>query len=165
MRLLTLIRQCVAAGAAIGCISSTLHAAVLTTEVFTANGQPLGRVIFEDTKYGLLIKPQLFDLPPGLHGLHLHQYPDCRESGTRAGSHWDPLKTNTHEGPYGQGHRGDLPVLIVNSAGQADIPVLAPRLKTQDLKGHALIIHAGGDNYHDTPPMGGGAARMGCAEM
>lgn len=160
-----LIRQCALAGVVTWSISATVYAAVLTTDVFTGNGQPLGRVVFEDTKYGLLIKPQLFGLSPGLHGFHIHQYPDCRQNGTRAGGHLDSFKANTHQGPYGEGHVGDLPVLIVNSAGIADIPVLAPRLTIQDLKGHALMIHAGGDNYHDVPPMGGGAARIGCAEI
>lgn len=31
------------------------------------------------------------------------------------------------------------------------------------LEGHALIIHAGGDNYSDAPaPLGGGGARLAC---
>ena len=27
---------------------------------------------------------------------------------------------------------------------------------------HALIVHAGGDTYSDTPPLGGGGARVAC---
>ena len=31
------------------------------------------------------------------------------------------------------------------------------------LKGHALMIHADGDNYSDTPkPLGGGGGRIAC---
>ena len=42
-------------------------------------------------------------------------------------------------------------------------PVLAPRLKMADLKGRALMIHAGGDNYADQPaPLGGGGVRWAC---
>jgi Cu-Zn family superoxide dismutase len=46
----------------------------------------------------------------------------------------------------------------------ATSPVLAPRLKKlEDVKGRALMIHAGGDNYSDTPAkLGGGGARMAC---
>jgi len=42
--------------------------------------------------------------------------------------------------------------------------VLAPRLKRlEELKGHALMVHAGGDNYADQPkPLGGGGARVAC---
>jgi Cu-Zn family superoxide dismutase len=39
----------------------------------------------------------------------------------------------------------------------------APRLSTDDLKGRAIVIHSGGDNYSDTPrPLGGGGARVAC---
>ena len=32
-----------------------------------------------------------------------------------------------------------------------------------DLYGRALVIHAGGDNYSDSPePLGGGGARLAC---
>jgi len=41
--------------------------------------------------------------------------------------------------------------------------VLAPRLKMTDVKGHALMVHAGGDNYSDNPEkLGGGGARIAC---
>ena len=59
---------------------------------------------------------------------------------------------------------GDLPALAVTADGKANSPVLAPRLKSlDDVKGHALMVHAGGDNYADEPePLGGGGARMAC---
>ena len=42
-------------------------------------------------------------------------------------------------------------------------PVLGPRLKLADLKGRALMVHAGGDNHADHPaPLGGGGARVAC---
>ena len=37
-----------------------------------------------------------------------------------------------------------------------------PRLKASDLRGRALVVHAGGDTYADTPPLGGGGARIAC---
>ena len=58
---------------------------------------------------------------------------------------------------------GDLPVLNVNSSGHADNTVLAPRLTLNDVKGLAIMIHAGGDNYSDHPkPLGGGGERIAC---
>ncbi|ECC8833808.1 superoxide dismutase [Cu-Zn] SodC2, partial [Salmonella enterica subsp. salamae] len=68
-------------------------------------------------------------------------------------------------GPYNpEGHLGDLPALYVNHEGNADYPVLAPRLKSiSQVKGHAIMIHAGGDNHEDHPnPLGGGGARIAC---
>jgi Cu-Zn family superoxide dismutase len=41
--------------------------------------------------------------------------------------------------------------------------VIARRLKLADVKGRAIMIHAGGDNYSDQPaPLGGGGARIAC---
>lgn len=67
-------------------------------------------------------------------------------------------------GPYADGHLGDLPALYVNMDGTSNNPVLAPRLKTlAQIKGHALMIHAGGDNHSDMPkPLGGGGERVAC---
>lgn len=121
-----------------------------------------GEVLFEDTPYGLLIIPHLSKLPSGAHGLHFHQHPDCDNMGDSAGGHYDPKQTNSHQGPYGEGHLGDLPVLFVTADGVAQTPILAPRLKVSNLQGLALMVHANGDNYTDTPPLGGGGARLAC---
>jgi Cu-Zn family superoxide dismutase len=80
-----------------------------------------------------------------------------------AGGHYDPAKTGKHLGPYGEGHLGDLPPLVVDAQGKSTLPVLAPRLKIVDVKGRSLMVHAGGDNFSDQPePLGGGGARIGC---
>jgi Cu-Zn family superoxide dismutase len=51
----------------------------------------------------------------------------------------------------------------VASDGKATLPVLAPRLKVADIRGRSLMIHAGGDNYSDSPaPLGGGGDRVAC---
>jgi Cu-Zn family superoxide dismutase len=118
-----------------------------------------------------LLVPQLTGLTPGLHGFHVHQNPDCAAgmkdnkpmAGLAAGGHYDPAGTGKHEGPSGKGHLGDLPALSVAADGKATQSVLAPRLKTADLKGRSLMIHAGGDNYADVPAaLGGGGARAAC---
>lgn len=80
-----------------------------------------------------------------------------------AGGHFDPKASEKHEGPYQHGHLGDLPILVVNDKGVADLPTLAPNLTMKELKGHAIMIHANGDNYSDTPEkLGGGGARIAC---
>lgn len=81
-----------------------------------------------------------------------------------AGGHYDPHKTGKHAGPDGDGHLGDLPVLVVNNEGKAVTPVTASRLKSLDeIKDKALMIHVGGDNMSDQPkPLGGGGARFAC---
>jgi Cu-Zn family superoxide dismutase len=133
--------------------------------------KPVGTITASDTGYGLLLKPALNGLPPGLHGFHVHDKPSCApaekdgkmEPAQAAGGHLDPASTGRHEGPYGNGHLGDLPAIYIGPDGKGDNPVLAPRLKANDLRGHSIMIHAGGDNHADHPaPLGGGGARMAC---
>ncbi|HDL6774070.1 TPA: superoxide dismutase family protein [Yersinia enterocolitica] len=137
------------------------------------NGKALGTVTVSETPYGLLFTPNLTGLVAGIHGFHLHENPSCTPGpkdgkavpALTAGGHFDPQKTAAHLGPYNdKGHLGDLPGLVVNADGTATYQVLAPRLKSlSELKQHALMIHAGGDNYADhLMPLGGGGARMAC---
>lgn len=135
-------------------------------------GARLGTVTFTETAGGLLITPQLSGLPPGRHGLHIHEKGDCGPginqgkpaAGFAAGGHYDPANTKKHLGPFSTtGHRGDLPVLVVDSRGDATQPVTAPHLTVAEIRGRSVMIHAGGDNYSDTPaPLGGGGARIAC---
>ncbi len=134
-------------------------------------GQGIGTITITEGPQGLVFTPDLKGLAPGEHGFHMHQYADCAAAvkdgkptaGLAAGGHYDPAGTGKHEGPQGKGHLGDLPALTVGADGTAMTPVVAPRLKMADLKGHALMIHAGGDNYADQPaPLGGGGARVAC---
>ncbi|OGT54702.1 MAG: hypothetical protein A3F17_01600 [Gammaproteobacteria bacterium RIFCSPHIGHO2_12_FULL_41_15] len=123
----------------------------------------IGNIIAEETIYGVLFIPHLFPLTPGLHGLHLHLNPSCAKAGQAAGGHYDPQQTNRHEGPYREGHLGDLPALYVDAKGHATLPTLAPRLSLEMLKNHSVMIHTGGDNYSDQPTLlGGGGARVAC---
>lgn len=150
-----------------GVLSSNTYAARLTVPVYlTAEGgvQQIGTVTIESKWGGLLFSPQLEGLPsgPGIHGFHIHEHASCADHGKDAGGHLDPKHTGKHEGPYGKGHLGDLPVLIVDSEGKATVSVLAPRLHMADIVGHTLMIHEGGDNYSDKPENGGGGARIAC---
>lgn len=128
------------------------------------HGESIGTVIAESAKCGTLLKPDLHSLPTGVHGFHVHVKPDCDDNGMAAGGHFDPAKTDVHQGPYPhKSHLGDLPILVVDKDGKATLPVLAPRFTLDQLKGHALMIHAGGDNYADQPEkLGGGGARIAC---
>ncbi|MCA0177278.1 MAG: superoxide dismutase family protein [Proteobacteria bacterium] len=136
------------------------------------SGKAIGRVTISETPYGLVFTPSLEGLPPGVHGFHVHDKPSCAAAdkdgkpvaALAAGGHFDPAATGRHGAPWGDGHLGDLPGLVVGADGRASYAVLAPRLKRLDeVKGHALMVHVGGDNHADHPaPLGGGGARMAC---
>lgn len=135
-------------------------------------GATIGSVTFVDTPQGLAIEPSLAKLPPGPHGFHVHENPDCGPKerdgkmvpGLAAGDHLDPAHAKAHRGPQNKdSHLGDLPVLIVAQDGTSKAKLMAPRLKVADLKARSLMIHAGGDNYADMPkPLGGGGDRIAC---
>lgn len=143
---------------------SALQAATVSSVIYSTDNahKKLGTVTFEDTAKGLQITPMLTGLPAGVHGFHIHQHGNCGDAGMAAGSHFDPANTNSHLGPQGQGHKGDLPALTVSAEGTTSGTLLAPHLSTADLKGLAVMVHAGGDNYSNEPPLGGGGARIAC---
>ena len=137
----------------------------------TGAGASLGKVTVRETQYGVVFTPALTGLQPGVHGFHVHENPSCdpKDQGGKmvaalaAGGHYDPAGTKKHGTPWGDGHLGDLPALFVDASGNANNPVLAPRMKMSDVKGRALMVHAGGDNHADHPaPLGGGGARVAC---
>ncbi len=137
-------------------------------------GDNIGKIIITESPEGLVFTPKLKGLAAGLHGFHVHQNPDCGAkmsdgkmvAGEAAGGHFDPENAEHHGTPWGDGHKGDLPALYVDREGKASHPVLAPKLTLSDLKGHSLMIHAGGDNYSDKPEeLGGGGDRVACGVM
>lgn len=161
-----------------GIVLSSLSCATLADITVPMNavdekgiGAKVGDIVISESKYGLVFTPTLSGLTPGVHGFHVHQNPDCGPkekdgkavAGLAAGGHYDPEQTGLHGTPWGNGHLGDLPPLYVDADGKASQPVLAPRLKLSDVSGHAIMVHAGGDNHSDHPaPLGGGGARVAC---
>jgi len=158
-----------------GLLAATAHAAETTVTLSIAEargpGAAVGSVRIVETPYGLAFYPRLTGLPPGLHGFHVHENASCGPGdqggnsvpALAAGGHLDPRGTKKHGEPWGDGHLGDLPPLVVAADGTASSPVLGPRLKLADVQNRALMVHAGGDNHADHPaPLGGGGARIAC---
>jgi Cu-Zn family superoxide dismutase len=151
-------------------LTVTMHKA---TQDGTA--EALGTITITNGDGGVAFKLALHGLPPGSHGFHVHENANCGPTlmnGVRipagaAGGHLDPDETGKHEGPNGQGHLGDLPVLDVEGNGTAMQTLVAPRIKSTDvLKGHSLIIQMGGDNFSDSPSLdGGGGGRLACGNV
>ena len=133
--------------------------------------EAVGTVTISESAYGVVFTPALSGLPTGSHGFHVHENPSCgpkekegkMTAALAAGGHYDPTGSKHHGLPWGDGHLGDLPPLVVDAAGAAAAPVLAPRLKLADVHGRSLMVHMGGDNHSDHPaPLGGGGPRMVC---
>jgi Cu-Zn family superoxide dismutase len=136
-------------------------------------GASIGTVRITSTDQGARFDGQLTGLSSGEHGFHIHENGDCAPgpndqgqtvAGGAAGGHWDPENTDRHRGPEGDGHLGDLPAVVVDSGGTANIAAMAPRLNDlAAIQGKALMLHGEGDNYSDEPkPDGGGGPRVAC---
>jgi Cu-Zn family superoxide dismutase len=135
-------------------------------------GDSVGEIDITEGVDGAMFHLNLHGLQPGKHGFHVHAMPSCAATekdgkpvpAGGAGGHLDPDKTGMHMGPMAAGHLGDLPYITVAADGTAKATLTAPRIKSlDDLKGHSLMIHDGGDNYADQPlPLGGGGARFAC---
>jgi len=145
----------------------------VTMNLVTADGvgKSVGTITIKEAKDGVTIEPNLKDLPPGEHGFHVHEKPSCdpadkdgkKTAAQAAGGHFDPDSTKAHKGPAGGGHKGDMPKIVVSEKGDAKDKLEVKGVTLADFQGHALMIHAGGDNYSDTPkPLGGGGERIAC---
>ena len=122
-----------AGGASAQELGVTIHA--ITTEGI---GEPIGSLTTASTPSGATFTGQVQGLPADTGKV---------VAGGAAGKHWDPQDTAAHRGPEGDGHMGDVPLIVANSAGTADIAATAPRIaEVEQLHGKALMIHAGGDN-------------------
>lgn len=133
-------------------------------------GEQIGTVTFVDVPDGMDILVDLTGLTAGEHGMHIHQNPSCAPAAQdgknmaalSAGGHWDPDQTKAHRGPGNAGHKGDLPFVTADAQGAARQTLSVKGLTTKNIHNRSLMIHAGGDNYSDNPPLGGGGGRFAC---
>jgi Cu-Zn family superoxide dismutase len=165
---------CLAVGLAAPCLAQSTAIVKRSVPIYAVDGRGigarLGTIELRDVTDGLRLKIELENLPPGQHGFHVHSIADCSPAqiGGRvvpagaAGPPYDPFHTGHHAGPHGNGYLGDLPFIAVPENGKAKYTMVAPRLKVDDMRNRALLITAGGDNYSDTPPMGGGGDAIAC---
>ena len=139
-------------------------------------GAVLGTLTVSDSTGGLKISYDLHGLPVGAHGLHVHANGTCAPGPNKdgkiiaagaAGGHFDPMSKGKHLGPMGDGHMGDLPLITADATGAAKGEIMAPHLMSvAAVRGHVVMLHAGGDNYSDEPaPLGGGGPRIACGPI
>ena len=96
------------------------------TAVFTDNGDGTASLVVELTGVE----------PPGTHGLHIHEFPDCSaEDGTSAGMHWNPKGTML----------GELGSVEIAEDGTGtfmkDDAWSIGTAETNDVVDHAIVVH------------------------
>jgi Cu-Zn family superoxide dismutase len=131
----------------------------------TPDRTEVGRATVTEVSGGLRFTVDVRDLPPGTHGAHVHTTGRCDAPGFEtAGGHWNPTSmkhgTMNPQGP----HQGDVPNLIVDSAGRGTVAATIPGATMAgllDADGAAFVLHAGPDDLK-TDPSGNSGGRIAC---
>ncbi len=134
-----------------------------------ADGKEAGLITLTEATSGVLIKFDLKGLPPGKHGLQVHETGKCEADFTSAAGIYNPLGAKhgflDDEGPMA----GDLPNIYAAADGTAVGEVLSPFLTLSkeaeetlfDNDKTAILIFGKGDDYI-TDPDGGVGQRIAC---
>ena len=136
-------------------------------ELQTGEGAAVGMAEFVETPEGVRIRVEITgNIPPGTHGLHIHQKGDLSRSDFEsAGDHFNPTGAeHGFDNPNGP-HAGDLENITVAEDGTAGYEYLNDRITLSggpnsilDSDGSALVLHEMNDNYrtNDDPQTGPG---------
>ena len=94
----------------------------------------------------LVVTVEARGLTPGFHGLHFHQNGTCEGDFASAGGHLQVGGATAHPAS------GDLTSLQVGADGSAKLVTRTDTVTLDNVKGKALIIHGGADNFGNIPP-------------
>lgn len=139
-------------------------------EVYNSDGDSLGTAKLSEQSEEVKIKLSLTGLEPGLHGIHIHEYPKCEGPDfISAGNHFNPDgKEHGAMHPDGK-HVGDMPNIEADPDGMVETEVSVQGATLMDGKssllrdqGTSLVIHAGQDDGI-SQPAGDAGQRVACA--
>jgi Cu/Zn superoxide dismutase len=110
--------------ALLAAVAQASYRANMSVVAGDGTGRSVGQVtIAESTQGGIIVRPNLRDLPPGQHPLHLQDGAPCSERGRR---------------------RAPLAELDVNEYGFAAKPFAVSGLSLEALRNKSLVVEATG---------------------
>lgn len=126
-----------------------------------------GVVTFTELGDGTLeVRADLHDVPPGVHGFHVHEVGDCSATdASSAGGHFNP-GNHPHGGPgETASHAGDLGNVEASSNGRIQMTMRTDDLTiapgSHSVVGKAVVLHADPDDLR-SQPSGAAGARIAC---
>lgn len=133
------------------------------------SGTETGRAQVTAGRDGVLFEVEVSGLEPRKWvALHIHESGTCDHTGGHesAGGHFNP-DGKEHGFVAANGpHAGDLPNQYVSEDGVLRAQVYTTMVRLDDaergIRGRALVVHAGSDDYR-TDPAGGAGDRLACA--
>jgi superoxide dismutase, Cu-Zn family len=136
-----------------------------------SKSQLLGTAELTDVPGGVKVVVHLNHVKPGMHGVHIHEFPDCSADDARsAGGHFNP-ENKPHALPSEKKrHLGDLGNIVAkgpDGTGRLEIVVPEANLvvgSSRSLLNRSLVVHADMDDG-TRQPGGNSGDRIGCAEL
>jgi superoxide dismutase, Cu-Zn family len=132
----------------------------------TSGSQAVGMVHFQQMSDGSVeVSVDLTNVPPGVHGFHIHDKGDCGDNGNAAGPHFD-VSSMPHGAPDAVSHHaGDFGNVTADANGHIDAKFTTHAITVspgaRSVIGHAVILHGNRDDL-TSQPAGNAGPRIAC---
>lgn len=151
--------------------ASNASASTANVRLVGRDGDPAGTATLTLMPVGVLVELDAEGLPPDAWvAVHIHEKGACDPAGGHesAGEHFNPADTPHGFAVAGGPHAGDMPNVHTNAEGRARAQIFNPLIlldgSENAVRGRALILHAGADDYA-TQPSGGAGDRLACGTI